>query len=229
MNLNKFPIARSGKKLLYHKDLPYDGEDIQPLPYIQDEAQRFAAFISAPSGAGKSYEAARIVKELKKTKKHKSNLPVLVTLSAEEDPAYSEIDMYRLPLNELLDEEPSFYRNTIMVFDDWESGEKQDVKRIHSLIKRVLERGRKQNIAVLVICHQTQNYGLTRDIIFECSTVVLYPVGGLNSIMRFAKAYMDLSPKELQQMRSLISGERLFWFHKAVPRYLATSSIVQPI
>ncbi len=229
MDLNKNPIGRDDKKLIYHKNLPYEGKNLSPLPYIMNDTQRFAAYISAPSGAGKSYEASRIVKELKNMKKYKHNLPVLVTLTEDDDPAYEGLDMYRLPLNELLDMEPSFFKNTIMVFDDWESGDKDLVKSIHGLIKKVLERGRKQNIAVVVICHQTQNYSLTRDIIFECSTFILYPIGGLNSVMRFAKAYMDLDVKELKRLRNDIEDKRLFYFHKAVPRYLATDSMIGKI
>ena len=231
MDLNKHPIARSGKKQIFYKDLPYKGEDITPLPYLQNDDMRFAAFISAPSGAGKSYEAARLIKELLKMKKYKKNMPVLVTLSQDEDPAYEGIEYFKMPLNDLLDEtiDISFFRDTIMVFDDWESGEKETVKFIHSLIKRVLERGRKQNIAVIVICHQTQNYGLTRDIIFECDTYVLYPIGGINSVLRFAKSYMDLDAKEIKRLQADVQDLRSFHFHKSIPRYLATENMIRKI
>ena len=236
MNLDKFPIARYNKKNIYWKDiktpirLKDDEKTYESLPYIIDEKQRVSTFISAASGAGKSMEACRLVKEMLKTNKYKDNKVVLLTLTEEADEAYESLDYFKLPLEEaVLTQEPSFYRNTIFIADDWESGHKEIVDMIHGLIKRLLERGRKLNIGIIICCHQTQNYNLTRDIIFECQDYVLFPIAGMNSILKFCKAYLDMDNKELKALQKDVENDRKFHIRKSVPRYLVADKVVRKI
>lgn len=224
-----YPIAKQAKKKILVEDIPkdnsYKGKNIEPLPYINDDEQRYSCYISGISGSGKSFEAARQIKELRKMKKYKDNIPVLITLSKDDDKAYKGIKYHRLNLDDM-DFNVEFYRDTIMIFDDWESGNKKTVSAIHDLIKKCLERGRKLNIAVLVITHMTTNYNLTRDIIFECENYVLYS-SNINSVLKFAKSYLDMDKKDLQQLKGDIGEHRSIYIRKSVPRVLITPLLIR--
>lgn len=235
----KYPIAKVNSKNIYVDMDPsidedetvseYKGKDIQPLPFIMDDDQRFSCFISAPSGGGKSMHSSYLVKQLLKMKKYKDNLPVLLTLNQDSDKAYNGIDMHKLdPYDESIYEKPNtFWENIILVADDWESGPTEVVKLMVGLINMCLQRGRKLNIAVIVCTHVTQNYNLTRQIIYECETYVLFGSANRNSVLKFAKSYLDMDTKELKAFKKIMGNHRSITIHKAVPRYIITKNLIK--
>lgn len=227
------PIAQDKEGQIYvkyskgsTKEIPLENGEY--IPHLIDDKQRCSFYISGASGSGKSTEASRIVKELKKMPKYKDNAVIFVSLTEEDDPAFENMDYFRMPLNdEYLEAEPTYFKNCIVIFDDIESGDKQLVRQIIRLNKKLLERGRKNNIVVISILHQTLNYQTSRDMIFESDVYVLYPSFNLNSTLRFLKHYLDVDNRELRQIQSLIKDERKIWIRKSVPRVLVTSEIVK--
>lgn len=236
----EYPIGKIGKKNIYvniecdnidEADEKHEikAKNIEPLPFLMNDKQRVSYYISAPSGAGKSWEAARLTKELLEMDKYKDNLPVLITQNEDADPAYEDIEMYKLNVEdeENFTQPNTFWSNTIMVFDDFDSGDPDIVDNIRSLLKIVLERGRKLNIAAIVCTHQTQNYNASRDVIFECSSYCLFPSANRNSVLKFAKAYLDMDKKQLDQFKKDMGSNRMITIHKAVPRYYITKNLIK--
>lgn len=235
--------ANKEEKIVY---IPKKGGDkemeieteINPFPYLDlKHKQRSAIFISAPSGAGKSTIAKKLIDGyLKLLGKHTRIL--LFGLSSELDPAFEEFDnkaynfvhvcikedeMYPLLSPELL-------RDSICIFDDYENLDKSLQSFTLSLIKDLLERGRKLNIQTILINHQTMNYNKTRPLIFECDTYILFPSANKNSVKKFLLSYADVDKKEVDDLIEMAMNQFDFLlFRKSVPRYILTKHKIKLI
>lgn len=206
---------------------------LNPVPYLDlKHRQRSAIFISAPSGSGKSTIAKKLIEGyLKLLGKHTRIL--LFTQSSELDPAFEEFlsaegnkaynfvhvcikedEMFTLLTPELL-------RDSICIFDDYENLDKSLQSFTLTLIKDILERGRKLNIQSILINHQTMNYNKTRPLIFECDTYILFPSANKNSVKKFLLSYADIDKKEVNELIEMAMNPFDFLlFRKSVPRYI---------
>ena len=201
---------------------------LSPVPYLDlTHNQRSMIFISGPSGSGKSSVAYSISLNLRIRLSDKKRKIVLFTKNADEDPAFKsakkiiQIGMFSDP--HFIEIEPSHLSDCIVVFDDWEVLPKNLLNHVSLLIKDLAERSRKLNISLLVINHQTQNYNVTRNLIFESDSYVLFPSANRNAFKRFAKSYMDITDDEIQNMIETCKKPHTWLiFHKSVPRFWQT-------
>lgn len=208
------------------------GETIVWHPYIL-ENQRFACFISGVSGSGKSTFASECIRELRKQPRFKKFPVFFISIKdannpENSDPAFKDIkdfnpiDIYR---DEFLDIDACDFTDCIVLFDDYNQLPKADVKyqKIMSLLKKLLELGRKQNTMIIIINHQTMDYSKTRDIIFESDTICCFPRSNLNSTKKFIKAYIS-DDKNLLDEISSIKGSQFtpLIIHKTAPQFLLT-------
>ena len=219
------------------KEMEFDTA-IDPFPYLDlKNKQRSGIFISAPSGAGKSSIAKKLVHGYLKILGKKTRI-LLFTQTEEVDPAFLEYsnekynfvhvcikadDMFPLLTPEVL-------RNSICIFDDYENLDKSLQTFTLSLIKDILERGRKLNIQCILINHQTMNYNKTRALIFECDTYILFPSANRNSVKKFLLSYADIDKKEVDNLiEEAMNPFDFLLFRKSVPRYILTKHKIKLI
>ena len=233
------PIAKLGDKLVYYNDvhnptgegeiLTSDTEErFQPLPRILTN-QRNAVFISAPSGSGKSWFTANYVKELRKLKGRGKKKVYLFSASQDEDPAYKDIpkflkiDLYNPRLGEI---DVNIFKDSIVVYDDWDSHpNSQVVTFLFKFLKALLERGRKLNIDVVSIVHDTLQGAKTKPIIFESTNYVLFPRASYSTTSKFLKAYMGFSSDEVKALRKL--DTRTVYISKQAPQYIISDKEIR--
>jgi len=208
------------------------GEVINWHPYVLPE-QRTAIFISGISGSGKSSFARHAIDELRKQKRFKKNEVYFITTknvnnSEMADPAFIglkdffPLDIYR---EEFMDIDLADFRDCIVVFDDYNQLPAKSELYIHitQMLKKLLELGRKQNIQLIIINHQTMDYAKTRDIIFESDTNVLFPRSNMNATNKFISNYVS-DNKALLADVSGIRGSQFtpLVIHKTAPSFMMT-------
>ena len=201
-----------------------NGYKFQPLPYVLHN-QRQSVFVSGPSGVGKSVWSANYVKELRKiTSKDKKHLPIyLFTAQRVEDKAYENItnfhkvNIYDPKLFQLKVEE---LQNSITIWDDWDQAPKQINKFLHDLLRRVLELGRKLNIHVITLTHESLGGNFTKPIILESQAFVVFPRLSYRTSSQFLKNYMGFDKNELQELKKL--DTRSVYVNKQFPQYIVS-------
>jgi len=238
------PVGKTEDKYIYYKTgvpkadriktLSFK-ESIESIPFLDlAHNQRSASYISGVSGSGKSTKAVEIIKHLRKLRKDPAR-PVYVFTSSQldnPDPVFIELaekqnknahfqivpltsDVFkRVTLDDLHD--------SICVFDDWEAITDKSLERYTAyFIKDLLERSRKLGVDIIIINHMSQNYFKTRNIIFECDTYYLNIQMNKNSAVKFLKAYMEFTPKELEQIAQYEADNDFSFsvFRKSAPSY----------
>tara|TARA_R110002072_G_scaffold67816_5_gene165884 strand:+ start:1408 stop:2157 length:750 start_codon:yes stop_codon:yes gene_type:complete len=214
------------KTKIYVKDGPgpatFDSSGLQLIPYTL-KGQRVAVYIVGAAGSGKSVWIANAIKTLPKKK------TLLFTTASELDPAFDEervhmVDYMNDPaaLNDFYIEA---LQDTICIFDDFDNSTNPQVNtKMQSIIRTVLENGRKLNIDVFVVSHNPRDYNRTRTLILECSTFVVFPQTNRAASLRFLKEYFDDDKRFLESIKRLSDGGRFTWvaLHKSVPRYMVS-------
>ena len=221
-----------------------------PIPYLSKKSkQRSAVFISGVSGSGKSTIAKQLIDGYKsilpkltdKDGNKKKYRIIFFTQSADLDHAFEEVAKKRDGtirdefIHVVIGKDPYYgsltpelLKNSIIIFDDYENVDKATFAFTITLIKDLLERGRKLNIQLILINHQTQNYSKTRPIIFECDSFILFPNSNPNSVKKFLLSYLDIDKKEVDELINQAMNQFDFLFiHKSVPRYVMSRNKIQ--
>lgn len=210
---------------------------LRPYPFIDTKNhQRQGIYISGQSGSGKSVFARNMIMAFK-SQMNKMELdkdtgevieietPVrLFSRTTETDPAFAGIKkLNRINVNDpnVLGIVPELLKNSIVVFDDYDQVPNKNLLAfLKALIKGVLEVGRKLNIQVIIINHQTMDYQKTRDIIFECNAYVLFPGSNKNATFRFIDAYIKPDKGMLKKINDIkLSQFSFFYFDKRYPAH----------
>jgi ABC-type dipeptide/oligopeptide/nickel transport system ATPase component len=209
-------------------------KDITSVPYINQKSnQRSASFISGISGSGKSTKAASLIKKIRRVRQDRHREIVVFSSGSIEDPVWEQfeeievIDMNDERFLEIQIEDLSGY---IVVFDDWENVSNKELKKyIAHFAKDCLERTRKLECDIIFINHQTQNYNVTKGLIFECDTFYLNIAANRNASIKFLKSYSHLTKKELMELDSYeFSSEFGFvTFRKSYPSYIIVENSIQ--
>ena len=227
------------------------GTDIKPI-ISYSKNQVYTCLISAPSGSGKSVLAGQIVGDLLKEDKRIDTV-FLLTHKQEDDPAYNDIrkkfnivkEVVKLRSGKLVESDskipvlqklditnPEVYdlpvetfKNSIILADDWESGDKKSRDGIQRLIIACLMRGRSQGIHVITIIHTTLQAQFTRDLHFESKFTILYPKFQIKTTNAYLKNYMGFDDDDLKFIKKLKT--RSIYIHKQVPNYLISSDCIK--
>lgn len=114
--------------------------------------------------------------------------------------------------------------NSLVVFDDYFSMKKDIANSIHTTLVELLQNGRDQSknggdIYTLVTSHVLLNYHKTRDVLNECSSIVIYPKAGQSyHIKRCLKIYCGYDKHTIKKIMELDS--RWVAIHKRFPNYV---------
>lgn len=177
----------------------------EALPYVE-KGRRFGMFISGPSGAGKSTCAASCVEKFR-AEEGKAKYPAyIITGNNLKDPALEDIQnshYFNMEKREAFSRlKYQDLKDCICIFDDWErNGDLTE--DIHALIRQLLEYSRKQNVAIIVITHLTQQGWFTKSIIFESDTYILFHKDAFGACRNFLKAYLHMDKDEIAEIKKL--------------------------
>ena len=210
---------------------------LQPLPN-RDWVEKL--YVSGPSGAGKSTYVARWLAEYRRMFKEPVAVavetqdgiaeavkrvpqPVYIFSSVGEDPPLDRQHPIRIALNEelLLDPiEPTEFSDSAVLFDD--VGALSDVsmrKYLQSLQDLMLEISRHHRTRMIITSHLTCNYGATRRVLTEMTSLTIYPhAGSTRGIRRVLEEYVGLEKHEINKLLKLPS--RWVTIYMLTPQYV---------
>lgn len=192
----------------------------EPIP--STIGKREIIYISAPSGAGKSYWVSQYCNNYKLLYP-KNNIIVFSRL--QDDSSLDRIsNLIRIPITNDLITDPidiqEDFKNCCVIFDDCDTiGDKNHRRAVMQIMDDILQTGRHSNTTCLITSHLSTNYKETRIVLAEAHKFVLFPKSSTKSSMdRILDAYLGLDKDERRAVYKMPS--RWVCIHKHHPRYL---------
>ena len=191
----------------------------------KDPEKREIWYIAGASGSGKSHIAKRLAEEYHKQFPDRSiYLVSKLTEDATLDtmiPAPIRLNPTKLVEKPISDLEN--LRDSMVIFDDYDSFVGKESKVIQQLMDDIAIMGRHQNITMLCLTHFLSNYKKTRLLLTEATQFVLYPMStGVNALAYLLKTYLGMGKEEIQGMRK--TGSRWVCIFKNYPSYCITET-----
>ena len=193
--------------------------------FTSEKDKRQIFYIAGASGAGKSYMAKHLASEYQNLFPKRdvflvSKLKEDATLdSMPNKPKRLSIDkLVETPLKDL---EP--LRESLIIFDDYDTLEGKEGKAVQQLIDDICIMGRHTVTSILILSHHLSNFKKTRLCLTEATHFVLYPQStGSHALNYFLKSYVGMGPKEVAEIKK--SGSRWICIHKNFPIYYITET-----
>ena len=172
--------------------------------YPNVSKERDCIYISGPSGVGKTTFAIKYLIKYKSIWPDReiymfSNKPMnkVFDLNNKEIPVPRH--KHIIPTKEYFEDKTlKDFSHSLVLFDDVEniSSDKEIQTHILNLLEEMLNVGRSYKITILIISHVLMNYRFTKNIISECSKIVMFPRSGVKSQYRnFMKRYLNFDYK----------------------------------
>lgn len=200
----------TGKKSRRADEINLRSDKLLPLV---NENRREVYYIAGPSGSGKSTYSRELIKSFKLSYPD-NKIVIFCRTSVENDPAYEDLEMKEVVLDETLIDYPIDIENdieegTLIVFDDTSTVNDKNInKAIVDLQKDLMECGRKMDLYMIITNHlvNPNNRGLGRVILNEMSAFTFFPkAGGFYQIKYCLKNYFGLSKKQIEHVMKLPS------------------------
>lgn len=200
-----------------------DNGKITPLMNFQERA---IYYVAGPSGSGKSTYASELIKNYIKVVP-KSRVFIFSRTNYKEDPAFKNIKMYQIEINDDLlinpiDITTDIDENSILFFDDCNTIQNAELKKyIEGLMADIMEVGRKLKINIIITSHliNVNSRNLCRTIMNEMHYVTFFPKSGsAYQINYMLKNYFGLSKKKINEIMEIDS--RWITISKNYPLYL---------
>ncbi len=190
-----------------HKEFNLQSGLFVPIPDVNKE--RVIYYIFAPSGAGKTYLTASILKQWLKLNPEKD---VYIFSKLDDDAVLDNLGkrIKRININSLK-ENPidvgEIPQGSMVVFDDCDCIEdKQINEAILKLENSIYQVGRHHKISCIKTSHLGSDYKRTRVVLSESHYIVVYPnAGSFQQVQYVLKTYMGLSNNEIQDIKNLRS------------------------
>jgi hypothetical protein len=192
------------------------------LNFSSDPEKRFIYYIAGASGSGKSYVAKHLSEQYQKM----FDRPVYLVSKLKEDATLDgmAIPPIRLNIDKLVEKpmadlEP--LRESLVIFDDYDTLQGKDAKAVQQLIDDICIMGRHTTTSILILTHHLSNFKKTRLCLTESTHFVVYPQStGAHALNYFLKTYVGMGPKEVQAIKN--TGSRWLCIHKNFPIYYVT-------
>jgi len=200
------------------------GSTFELLP-SPDPEKRQIYYIAGASGSGKSYIARHLSEQYQKMFPERtvylvSKLKEDATLDGMKKPPM-RLSIEKLVETPLKDLEP--LRETLIIFDDYDTLEGKEGKAVQQLIDDICIMGRHTVTSLLILSHHLSNFKKTRLCLTEATHFVLYPQStGAHALNYFLKTYVGMGPKEVQTLKK--SGSRWLCIHKNFPIFYITET-----
>jgi hypothetical protein len=200
------------------------GSTFELLP-SSDPEKRQIYYIAGASGSGKSYIARHLSEQYQKMFPERT---VYLVSKLKEDATLDgmkkapvRLSIEKLVETPLKDLEP--LRETLIIFDDYDTLEGKEGKAVQQLIDDICIMGRHTVTSLLILSHHLSNFKKTRLCLTEATHFVLYPQStGAHALNYFLKTYVGMGPKEVQALKK--SGSRWLCIHKNFPIFYITET-----
>lgn len=194
----------------------------QVIPDI-DPKKRSVYYCAGQSGSGKSYFARGIAEAYKKLFPERE-VYLISKLNEDETLDKSKIAKpKRISIQSLIDDPPELdeFKDCLVIFDDYDTLDKQPFAVVHKLIEDLCIMGRHTNTSMLILSHYLTNYSKTRLILGEAQFLVLYPLATSQKALSYVcQHYGGLDKEDIVGLKKL---GRWVCIHKNYPSYIITA------
>jgi hypothetical protein len=195
----------------------------------RDPKKREVWYIAGASGSGKSHIAKGLAEQYMKQYPDRQ---VYLVSKLEQDDTLDSMkgrQCIRLKPAKLVEkpikttEDMEKLRDTMVIFDDYDSFTGKEAKTIQQLMDDIATMGRHMNITMLCLTHYLTNYAKTRLLLTEATQLVLYPLStGASALAYVLKTYLGMEKAEIQHLKS--TGSRWVCIFKNYPCYVITEN-----
>lgn len=218
-------------KAIYEKILKQD-EDLNNTEFQLDDncsfelvpstdpKKRQVYYIAGQSGSGKSYIAKGLGEKYKKLYPERE---VYLISKLNEDETLDSMKPSppkRISIDSLVADYPKLdeFSNCMIIFDDFDTLTKDQLKAVEQLISDLAIQGRHTNTTMLILTHYLTNYKKTRLILNEVTNVVVYPMSTAFTPLKYLLMhYFGLEKEDVHQLKKL---GRWVSISKSYPQYL---------
>ncbi len=96
------------------------------------------------------------------------------------------------------------FSHSLVIFDDYDTFTGELYKKVLNLIDTIASTGRHSCISMICCSHYITNNQKTRLLLSEAQRYIIFPTGtSAISLHRLLNAYLGLSPKDIQKVKSL--------------------------
>jgi hypothetical protein len=189
-----------GKEIILHRN---DGK-MRQIWDINEERQVF--YIAGMSGSGKSYFAGELVDVYNKLYPDRQ---VFLFSNKEEDPAFDDRDIVRVPLDENLyvnQMSVEDLADSLIIYDDIECcKDKLVTEELNRLSDMILQQGRSRHVDMIYIAHLATDYKRTRIILNECHAITVFPQFTTDSSLKYLFKKFGFTGKAVDKVVNLPS------------------------
>jgi energy-coupling factor transporter ATP-binding protein EcfA2 len=153
----------------------YTDKDVMFMPTLTKE--RELLYIFGPSGSGKSFLSKKYAILYKKYKKGND---VFVLSHVKNDKSFDGMTYKHIPVEKEILENVDLetLADSLVIFDDTDSRDKELQKMVDSLKDDIAQRGRHHNISAIFTTHMACNFLRTRVLLSECDKFIVFPGSG---------------------------------------------------
>jgi hypothetical protein len=183
-------------------ELPHDST-FQPIP-SPSPTERQVWYVAGQSGSGKSYFARGIAEAYKKLFPERE---IYLISKLQEDETLDKMKVgkpKRISLDSIVTDPVDIdeMKDCLMIFDDWDTLDKQYFDKVHKLIEDICIMGRHTNTSCLILSHYLTNYKKTRLMLNEAHFLVLYPMATSFKALRYVcENYGGLDKEHCTQLK----------------------------
>ena len=174
-------------------------------PMVKDN-QVEKIYVAGISGSGKSTYSSRYISNY--LKKYRDN-EFWIFSNVDSDQCLDKlqpirVDLDNLESNPISDEELT---DSIVLFDDIATIRNPKIRKtVQNVLENQLEQGRHTNTSVICCAHVITNYGQTRRLLNESTSVVIFPKAGSNNLnVKYLKNYGGFSDSGIEKILHLPS------------------------
>jgi hypothetical protein len=201
------------------------GSNFQLIP-TRDPKKREVWYIAGASGSGKSHIARGLAEQYMKQFPERD---VYLVSKLEEDDTLDNMKgrkCIRLKPAKLVEspiKDLEILRDSMILFDDYDTFIGKENKVIQQLIDDIAIMGRHNNITMLCLTHYLTNYSKTRLLLTEATHIVTYPLStGAHALNYLLKTYLGLEKDEITNIRR--GGSRWVCLFKNYPNWCVTET-----
>ena len=171
-------------------------------------------YAGGPSGSGKSTVEANWVRQYQRM--NPDNKIFLFKRDDTFDPAYFGIDIEE-PISAKTDLDE--LEDSMLIFDDIEEIQDEEERaNVKHLLKDALKNGRKKNISVTCSNHLLYDRNKTRDMLYQCDKLVVFPGSSNYMIENLCKKYVGMGKQAIDKVLRFPS--RWVLINKSYPQHV---------
>ena len=178
-------------------------------------------FVAGKRGSGKSTFANLYIKSYTEATDGK----VFLISRFEKDPSIKLPERsLHIPIEDIKSVEIDDLSNSLVVFDDIANAQltAQQIRQLYAFLHDVIQNSRHYNTKVLITSHQVCDYSRTREVLNECSAVVVYPQhANRYQIERALKIYFGMNKEQVDEIMN-IEDSRWVYVNTVEPKFVMT-------